>query len=351
MIKNVNPKVVGNLIYKLRESNNITQEEFARDIGVTKGAISQWENGDTGIKTEKLYDIAKYFNITVKELIEGKLSIENDEEYFARNYDLDEFENFETVDDSNYYEVSEYLTRCQNVLKRIMTLFPLYIANKCTEKQHNEFRRLFKYFQIDYDYTQQLGYDPSNTPLDYTIEELRNVYGCDDNKTLDFELHKIYEMRMKVHPIDILKYGKDLNLLKMYYSVVGLEKANELLTNFCDNRDTDIESDLYIKQLLLIGASCYYTYKKIKSYFTNEFNESFLKELEGVITENKEIERIKSIGKRPVYNDIDPYYWKSFNASDTLLIDHKRTERVKATIFLRNDKPFDYFKTVYKVQA
>ena len=93
MLKDVNFDLVGSLIAKLREKYGLSQQEFAKEIGVSKGAVCQWEQG-AGIKTENLYDIARYFNITVSELIDGQLFEEEDEDYFERNYNLDDFEYF-----------------------------------------------------------------------------------------------------------------------------------------------------------------------------------------------------------------------------------------------------------------
>ena len=352
MTKPVEPKVIGNLLIKLREINNLTQEDLAKAVDVSKSAISQWENGETGIKTEKLYQIAKYFNITIKELIDGKLDIEGDEEYFARNFNLDEFDYFEEVNDLNYFEALEYLTRCNNVVQRVMKLFPMYINNKCTQKQHTEFRRLFKYFSIDYEYVQRISLSSPSGLLDLVIEELKTYCGCNSEKELDFELRKIFEMKMKVRPLSILKYGKDINLLKMYFSAVGSEKANELLTLLCEKRtDKDIENDSYIKQMLNIGASCYYTFDKVYSPSYDDYSSSFLELLEGKIVEDKKYpELIKMFGaiKSGVRCDdnYNEFYWKSFPGDVSGLIDNELTNHIKAIVYLKNDKPLEYLTSL-----
>lgn len=37
-------KIIGSNIKALREESGLTQEEFAKELGVSKGAVSQWEN-------------------------------------------------------------------------------------------------------------------------------------------------------------------------------------------------------------------------------------------------------------------------------------------------------------------
>ena len=38
---------IGDKILKLRKENNITQEQLANMVGVTAGAVSKWENGNS----------------------------------------------------------------------------------------------------------------------------------------------------------------------------------------------------------------------------------------------------------------------------------------------------------------
>ena len=351
MTNDINPKVIGNLLYKLREMNNLTQDELAKELDVTKSAVSQWESGETGIKTEKLYQIAKYFNITIQELIKGKLDIEGDEEYFNRNFNLDDFGFFEEVNDSNYYEVFEYLTRCNNVVKRLMKLYPLFLHNKCTKKQHDEFRKLFRCMSTDYEYVQRINLSEARLPSDLLIEELRTICGCKTEKEIDFELRKIFEMKMKVRPLSLLKYGKDINLIKLYFSVVGMEKANELLTFLCNNKSyNEIENDFYVKQLLSIGALCYYTNERIYVPSYNEHNLSFLKSLEGkIVVDTKYSSLIKMFDfvKTGIRCDdrFDEFHWKSYSCSAEALVDKDETNKICNTIFLKNDKPLEYLNS------
>ena len=55
---------IGELIKTLREDSNLKQDNLAKAIGVSKAAVSQWENGK-GIKTENIYLISKLFNFSI----------------------------------------------------------------------------------------------------------------------------------------------------------------------------------------------------------------------------------------------------------------------------------------------
>ncbi len=58
-------------IKKFRIKNNITQEELAEKINVTRQAVSNWENGKTEPDIETLTKIAQIFDISIDELVDG----------------------------------------------------------------------------------------------------------------------------------------------------------------------------------------------------------------------------------------------------------------------------------------
>lgn len=59
----------GNLICSMRESNNLTQKEFADILNVSDKAVSKWENGQAIPRMETFEKIAEAFDTTVEELI------------------------------------------------------------------------------------------------------------------------------------------------------------------------------------------------------------------------------------------------------------------------------------------
>ena len=50
---------------QLRSEKNIGQVELAKEIGVSKGVISLWENGLREPKLSNLINIASYFNVSL----------------------------------------------------------------------------------------------------------------------------------------------------------------------------------------------------------------------------------------------------------------------------------------------
>ena len=56
-------------IRSLRKAKGFSQEQMARKLHITQGAISQWENGITVPAADQLVTLAEVFEITVDELL------------------------------------------------------------------------------------------------------------------------------------------------------------------------------------------------------------------------------------------------------------------------------------------
>ena len=57
------------VLKKIREDNNLTQEEFAERVLVTRQAVSRWETGETQPNTETLKILSKEFNVSINTLL------------------------------------------------------------------------------------------------------------------------------------------------------------------------------------------------------------------------------------------------------------------------------------------
>ena len=56
-------------INSMRLKNALTQKEVAAHLGVTQGAISQWESGKSVPRASSLIRLAKYFGCTIEDLL------------------------------------------------------------------------------------------------------------------------------------------------------------------------------------------------------------------------------------------------------------------------------------------
>ncbi|MDE5984704.1 MAG: helix-turn-helix domain-containing protein [Eubacterium sp.] len=64
-------KETANRLFQYRKANGYSQEELAAQIGVSRQAISKWERGESSPDTDNLITLAKLYDITIDELING----------------------------------------------------------------------------------------------------------------------------------------------------------------------------------------------------------------------------------------------------------------------------------------
>lgn len=57
------------VLKQIRVKHNLTQDDFAEQLAVTRQAISRWENGDSIPNTETLKQISVLFNVSINTLL------------------------------------------------------------------------------------------------------------------------------------------------------------------------------------------------------------------------------------------------------------------------------------------
>ena len=63
---------VGNFLKELRKEQNITQEQLAEKMNVSRRTVSRWETGNNMPDLDILIEIADYYNVELRELLDGE---------------------------------------------------------------------------------------------------------------------------------------------------------------------------------------------------------------------------------------------------------------------------------------
>ena len=69
---------VGNIILRLRKEKNITQEQLAKMVGISAGAVSKWETGCSTPDISLLAPIARALNTSIDTLLGFNLELSDD---------------------------------------------------------------------------------------------------------------------------------------------------------------------------------------------------------------------------------------------------------------------------------
>ncbi len=121
-----NRATIGALFRQYRRAKNITQEEVAGYVDVTKQSISQFERGRGTLSQEKVLKLAEYLGISKLDLAESYLGIDlspatrNQNE---RDVKSDEeisafFHNFRELTSEDRDEVREHIKFVDNLVER-----------------------------------------------------------------------------------------------------------------------------------------------------------------------------------------------------------------------------------------
>jgi len=60
---------IANRLFELRKTNNLSQEELAAKIGVSRQAVSKWERAESSPDTDNLIQLARLYEMSLDELL------------------------------------------------------------------------------------------------------------------------------------------------------------------------------------------------------------------------------------------------------------------------------------------
>lgn len=61
-------------LYELRKKSNLSQEQLAEQLGVSRQAISKWESGQAVPESDKLVAISNYFQVSLDYLMKEEIT-------------------------------------------------------------------------------------------------------------------------------------------------------------------------------------------------------------------------------------------------------------------------------------
>lgn len=199
---------LGNFIFELREEAGMDQRTLAALLGVSSSAISQCENGG-GIKTEKLFQLSELFGVTLDELLSGKRAEQPIVKRLDELYYLDEDEIKEAIANGDYDEIAAFFQRIESVRVRFEDLIYKRIFAKITTDENVELEYLTRYYNQNlYNsrfFTQTIIFFEAGQRYDYIKENLLNAIGGNNRKAIEWELNKIFSLKLNPHLQEVLE--------------------------------------------------------------------------------------------------------------------------------------------------
>ncbi|HDR7624958.1 helix-turn-helix transcriptional regulator [Bacillus wiedmannii] len=77
---------LGQQLKKFRESQNLSQEDVAKKIRVTRQAVYKWENDKSYPDIDNLIILSEFYNVTLDDLIKGNDSFKKKIKIDDKNY-------------------------------------------------------------------------------------------------------------------------------------------------------------------------------------------------------------------------------------------------------------------------
>lgn len=371
-MNNVNSELIGSLIRKLRKENDMTLIDLAKVLNVSKPAVSQWENGK-GIKTEYLYSLSKFFNISMSELLDGKLNEEDNDSFWKRNYDITNYDFEDNINEKNIDNVKEYYAHYNMIKNRFYNLLPKWANNQLKNNELEEFIYLKKYFEIDYNYKNVIDntneynfFENENTQKEF-VKKIINKIDDLSSEEYNWKLIKLYNCKIDLKGEIVCKSGNMKAFDYMLNAMTQVEKDvllehnlyydnenNNILSNVKKTAFTndEIEQKEYFKVMLNNNCNCMLGYHNNCETISNECLNYF----EGKIKIN-DLRENENLNNIHLYIDsfgrdyhIALRKWKLLSYKEYCkFIDYKKTKYLKNLVNNKDSNPLKYFEELINI--
>ena len=115
---------IGTFLRELRKEKNLTQEQLAEILGVSGRTVSRWETGSNMPDLAIMIELADYYDIDIKELLNGERKSEMDKELketLKTVADYTDIQKQEAVKASSYGFIAVFMVCAATILVQLIT--------------------------------------------------------------------------------------------------------------------------------------------------------------------------------------------------------------------------------------
>ena len=117
-------------IKKIRKEHNLSQEQLAEELGVSRQAISKWESGAAYPEMDKIISICKKYNCNIDDLLHKDIKEVKGEEETKNNINKYVEEFFKFVTDSiNMFVRMKFKDKVKFIIEQVLIAFILWIVS------------------------------------------------------------------------------------------------------------------------------------------------------------------------------------------------------------------------------
>ena len=361
--KNMNKSfdATGKLLEKLISDYSLNISGFAEEIGVSKVSVSQWIKGKQ-ISIKNICQIADYFQISVKELLDGKLHDEGTADFINRNYNISAFNLNKLIKEQDTEALKHYFCKVISIKNMFESYLAKWCVNALNEDQKIEFDYLWKYARFNTAFfgdkyhfdLRAIEKDKEDLSLKKCVREffdsIRHLDPTEDMDERNWEISKIVQYSFDLRTKDIVELG-DPDLIDYLFIVLDQQQKDELLAlNLQGKKKQDLEDNEALGAMVIGGANCIYRFYHANAYT----DEEMLGYFEGEIIEDKEwseagdnceIPGFNFAGRSQIYSykdELKEYSYAEYRKS----VMKKRTNYICDLCTLKHQLPRKYYENL-----
>lgn len=132
---------------KIRKENNLSQEQLAESLGVSRQAISKWESASAYPEMDKIIALCDKFNLNIDDLLNKDIKEIKREEIAKKNLNkyVDDFLNFIT-NTINMFSAMNFKSKMRCLFEQAIIIFILFMASILIGSIGNEI--IFSFYNI-----------------------------------------------------------------------------------------------------------------------------------------------------------------------------------------------------------